>query len=296
MPKTGSYEMITGVSRYLLLDGAQIENLPARLYSLDDSPVVEWLYHATPYQAVFDVGPALVVLRTNSALEQAFTDHWQHDAGLLIESDAPMQLLAEHLRSLIHARVTGDTSMLFRYYDPRVMRHWLLALSPAEKDHLMGPISRVRLPARESQDEQWIVREQDRQNVQPYAERPWLYLDEQQLQQLNQGKLEMFDQQLLEHVRLYFPDCLSQRSTAEQQEWAVLCREGAASYGYSAPKEVARWSALVAEHGTRFPQAPDHQAYHAILQQPTLNAKQRLDALLVELHRHCLLTDKESFS
>lgn len=288
--------MITGVSRYLLLDGAQIENLPVRLYSLDDNPVVEWLYHTTPYQVVFDVGPTLVVLRANSGLEQAFMDHWQHNAGLVIESDAPMQLLAEHLRSLIHVRVTGDASMLFRYYDPRIMRHWLPAQSSAEKDHLMGPISRVRLPPREGQEEQWIVREHDRQNAQPYAERPWLSLDEQQLQQLNQGKLEMFDRQLLEHVRLYFPDCLSQRSTAEQQEWAVQCREGAARYGYSAPNEVARWSALVAEHGTTFPIAPDHQAYIEIIQQPTLNAAQRLDALLVELHRHWLLTDKESFS
>lgn len=288
--------MIPGTTRYLLLDGAKIENLPARVYSLDENPIVEWLYHSTPLHEVFDVGPALVVLRANTALEKAFTEDWQNDAGLIIESDAPIQQLTEHLRSLIHVRVPGDASMLFRYYDPRVMRHWLPPMSPAEKDHLMGPIRRVRLPAREGQQEQWIVREQDRQSAQQYAERPWLYLDEQQLQQLNQGKLELFDQQLLEHVNTYFPDCLAQRSSTEQQQWAVLCREGAASHGYSAPKEVARWSALVAEHGTEFPRAPEHQAYREILQQPTLNATQRLDALLVELHRHWLLTDKESFA
>lgn len=288
--------MIPGTTRYLLLDGAKIENLPARIYSLDENPIVEWLYHSTPLQEVFDVGPALVVLRANTALEKAFTEDWQNDAGLIIESDAPIQQLTEHLRSLIHVRVTGDASMLFRYYDPRVMRHWLPPLNPAEKDHLMGPIRRVRLPAREGEQEQWIVREQDRQSAQQYAERPWLYLDEQQLQQLNQGKLELFDQQLLEHVHTYFPDCLAQRSSTEQQQWAVLCREGAASHGYSAPKEVARWSALVAEHGTEFPRAPEHQAYREIIQQPTFNATQRLDALLEELHRHWLLTDKESFA
>lgn len=288
--------MSRNASRYLLLDGAKIENLPNRLYSLDDSPTLEWLYHATPYQALSDVGPALVALRANSPLEQAFTEHWQHDAGLTIESDAPLQQLAEHLRSLIHVRVPGNASLLFRYYDPRVMRHWLPTLGSAEKDRMMGPVSRMRLPARDGLGEQWIVREQDPQSAQQYAERPWLYLDEQQLQQLNQGQLEAFDQQLLEHVRTYFPDCLAQRSTVEQQEWAVLCREGAARHGYSAPNEVSRWAALVAEHGTAFPQAPEHQAYREILQQPTLNAPQRLDALLIELHRHWLLTDQESFS
>lgn len=288
--------MTQNVARYLLLDGAKIENLPARLYSLDENPTIEWLYHGTPYKEVFDVGPALVLLRNIGVLEQAFTEHWQHDAGLMIESDAPLPQLAEHLRSMIHARVTGDAALLFRYYDPRVMRHWLPALIPSEKDRMMGPVSRVRVPVRDGQGEQWIVREQRQQSAEQYAERPWLYLDDQQLQQLNQGKLETFDRQLLEHVHTYFPDCLAQRSTADQQEWAVLCREGAARHGYSAPKEVVRWSALVAEHGTLFPQAPEHQAYREILQQPTFNATQRLDALLVELHRHWLLTDKESIA
>ncbi|MGY2261785.1 DUF4123 domain-containing protein [Pseudomonas sp. SDO55104_S430] len=287
--------MTHGISRYLLLDGASIDSLPTRLYRLDSSPTIEWLYHGTPYRALFDVGPALVVLRADSPLEKAFMDHWQHDAGVMLESDAPMLELAEYLRSLLHARVSGGASLLFRYYDPRVMRHWLPALSSAERDRMMGPISRVRLPAKDDQGEQWIVREQDRQNTQQYAERPWLYLDEQQLQQINHGKLEAFDQQLLEHVRTYFPEPLAGLSDAEQQQWAGSCREGAALYGYSAPYDIARWAALVAEYGTAFPQAPEHQAYREILQQQTLNAEQRLDALLVELQRNWVLTDKESF-
>ncbi|MBZ9785795.1 DUF4123 domain-containing protein [Pseudomonas sp. REP124] len=288
--------MTHGISRYLLLDGASIDSLPTRLYRLDSSPTIEWLYHGTPYRALFDVGPALVVLRADSPLEKAFMDHWQHDAGVMLESDAPMLELAEYLRSLLHARVRGGASLLFRYYDPRVMRHWLPALSSAERDRMMGPISRVRLPAKDDQGEEWIVRKQDRQNTQQYAERPWLYLDEQQLQQINQGKLEVCDQQLLEHVRTCLPDCLTQYSAAEQQQWAASCREGAAHYGYSAPDEVLRWAALVAQRGTAFPGAPEHQACRDILQQQALNAEQRLDALWAELHRHCLQTDKESFS
>jgi len=287
--------MTHSTSRYLLLDGAKIENLPGHLYRLEGNPTFEWLYLTTPYKAVFDIGPVLVVLRANSPLEQMFTAHWQHDAGLMLESDAPMQSLAEHLRSLIHARVSGDVSLLFRFYDPRVLRHWLPALDANERDCKMGPINRVRLPATEDQEEHWIVRAH-RQNAEHYGERPWLYLDEQQLQHLNQAQLEAFDQQLLGHVRTYFPECLTQRSTAEQLAWAAACREGAARYGYSSPSEVTRWAALVAAHGTAFAQAPEHQVYRNLLQQPSLNATQRLDALLEELHRHWLLTDKESFS
>jgi len=192
--------------------------------------------------------------------------------------------------------VSGDASMLFRYYDPRIMRHWLAALSPAEKDYMLGPVSRVRMPAREGQSEHWIVREQDRQSAQAFSTRPWLYLGEPQLQALNQARLEIVDQQLLAHVRRYFPESLSACSSAEQQQWAALCREGAARYGYCAPNEVARWSALVAEHGSTFPHAHDHQAYRQILQQPTLNPTQRLDALLLELGRRWLLTKTESFA
>jgi hypothetical protein len=287
--------MTHSTSRYLLLDGAKIENLPGHLYRLEGNPTFEWLYLTTPYKAVFDIGPVLVVLRANSPLEQMFTAHWQHDAGLMLESDAPMQSLAEHLRSLIHARVSGDVSLLFRFYDPRVLRHWLPALDANERDCKMGLINRVRLPATEDQEKHWIVRAH-RQNAEHYGERPWLYLDEQQLQHLNQAQLEAFDQQLLGHVRTYFPECLTQCSTAEQLAWAAACREGAARYGYSSPSEVTRWAALVAAHGTAFAQAPEHQVYRDLLQQPSLNATQRLDALLEELHRHWLLTDKESFS
>lgn len=286
--------MISNATRYVLLDGAKIEDLPKRIYSLEDSPAVEWLYHKTTYKALFEIGPALVALHPESALEQNFMEHWQHDAGLVMESHAPMPELAEHLRSLIHARTTGDVSLLFRYYDPRVMRHWLPYLGAAEKDRMMGPIHRLRLPPRLADNEQWIVREQAEQSTQLYAERPWLYLDEQQLQQLSRGKLELFDQQLLEHVREYFPESLAGYTVVEQLKWAAACREGAARYGYSAPNEVSRWAALVAAHGTAFPDGPEYQLYRQILQQPTLAAPQRMDALLLELHRRLLPIDQES--
>lgn len=283
-------------TRYLLLDGVKIENLPRHLYTLEDSPVFEWLYHGTRYHALCPIGPALVVLRPGGALEQSFLKQWQHDAGLMLESDEPIQPLADHLRSMIHARAPGDAVLLFRYYDPRVMRHWLPDLDSEEKDHLMGPVNRVRLPAWADLQERWIIRDQQRHSAPLYAERPWLYLDEQQLQKLNQGKLERLDETLLAHVHACFPDCLSLKSVAEQMAWAATCRQSAGRHGFSTMGEVMRWAALIAIHGTEFPQGHEHQAYMEILKQRSLTPVQRMDALIAELHRHLQRNEEESFT
>jgi len=286
--------MSAHTARYLLLDGAQIDKLPNRIYSLEDNPQIHWLYQDTAYHALLDLGPALIALPAHSPLEQVFIEHWQDEAGLLIESPAAPESLAEHLRSLIHARVSGDVTLLLRYYDPRVMAHWLPGLDAGQRDRMMGPVSRIRLPRGLNHEQRWIIREQE-QPIQHYASRPWLYLDDQQLQQLNGARLERFDQQLLEHVQRYFPDCLAHLNPAQQHIWAASCRESAAAHGYSTPVEVSRWSALVSALGTGFPQEPEHQPYQQILQRSELNPEQRLEALLVELHRHWLSTDKESW-
>lgn len=281
-------------SRYLLLDGAQIDGLPNRLYSLEDNPQIHWLYQDTAYHALLDLGPALIALPVHSALEQVFIEHWQDKAGLLIESPAAPESLAEHLRSLIHARVSGDVTLLLRYYDPRVITHWLPGLDAGQRDRLMGPVSRIRLPRGPNHEQRWLVRQRE-QPIQRYAARPWLYLDDRQLQQLNGARLELFDQQLLEHVQRYFPECLAHLNVAQQYAWAASCRESAAAQGYSTAIEVSRWSALVSALGTQFPWEPEHQPYRQILQHHELNPEQRLDALLLELHRHWRSTDKESW-
>jgi len=278
---------------YLLLDGAQIDGLAAKIYVLEESPSLHLLYQQSVYEALAEVGPLLVAVRPHSELAQVFQQEWQATAGIWLESDASEDDLVEHLRSLIHVQLEGDQTTLFRYYDPRIMALWLGPLKADERDPLMGPVQRIRLPA-DSGAELALLRENKPQTFARYNDTPWLRLSQEQLEQLNQAKHACFDQRLLAHLQRFFPESLQSMDAAARQQFATLCRQSAARYGYSAADEVARWAGLLVELGSDFPQAPEHDTYRQLLEQRDSLPAQRLDSLIAELQCQLLRTDKES--
>ncbi|RRU76749.1 DUF4123 domain-containing protein [Stutzerimonas xanthomarina] len=281
------------MNSYLLLDGAQIDGLAAKIYALEESPLLHLLYQQSAYEALAEVGPLLVAVRPHSELAQVFQQEWQATAGIWLESDASEDDLVEHLRSLIHVRLEGEQTTLFRYHDPRIMALWLGPLNADERDPLMGPVQRIRLPAG-SGAKLALLRENKPQTFARYDDTPWLRLSQEQLEQLNQAKHARFDQRLLAHLQRFFPESLQGMDAAAQQQFVTLCRQSAARYGYSAADEIARWAGLLAELGSDFPQAPEHDTYCQLLEQRDLLPAQRLDNLIAELQCQLLRTDKES--
>lgn len=278
---------------YLLLDGAQIDGLLARLYALEEAPVIHPLYQQTAYEALADVGPILVALTPNSELAQVFNQEWRTSAGIWLESDDEPEALVEHLRSLVHARVDEAVTVLLRYYDPRITRLWLGPMRAEERDAVLGPVNLIRLPDAAG-GEQMFQRETSPHSVARYADTPWLRLTQAQLQHMNQAKQACFDQRLLTHLQRYYPECIDGLDAPQQQQWAAQCRQSAAHYGYSSAADVIRWASLCAELGDDFPQAPEHASYRQLLEQRGLLPAQRLDNLINELHCQLLRADKES--
>lgn len=276
---------------YLLLDGAQIDGLLGRIYSLEDSPSVHPLYQQSAYETLAEVGPVLVAVSPASGLAQHFIQHWQSNAGIWLESDAGEMVLVEHLRSLIHAQVEGVT-VLLRYYDPRITRSWLGPMAVSERDRLLGPVSRIRLP--DDTAEAGLQRLNPQFESARYADTPWVILSQEQLEQMTQAKQADFEQRLLAHVQEFYPDCLHNLDANGQRAWAANCLASAAQYGYCSAADVTRWATLLAELGSGFPNAPDHGAYRTLLAQPGSLPAQRLDSLINELQRQLLRTDKES--
>lgn len=279
---------------YLLLDGAQINDLAARIYGLEESPSLHLLYQQSAYEALAEVGPLLVAVRPHSELAQLFHREWQATAGVWLESDASEDDLVAHLRSLIHVRLGSAQTTLFRYYDPRIMALWLGALEADERVPLMGAVKRIRLLT-DSGAELELLRESKPQSaVARYDHTPWLRLSQAQLEHMNQAKHARFDERLLEHLHRFYPELLQHMDVVVQQRFAALCRQSAARYGYSAADEVTRWAGLMIELGSDFPQAPEHEIYQQLLEQRGPLPAQHLDNLIAELQRQLLRTDKES--
>lgn len=283
----------TSNAHYLVLDGAQIDDLYAHLYSLAEPPDIHPLYQNTAYAALADVGPVLMAFQPNSPLAQTFEQEWRATSGIWLESNAEPTVLIEHIRSLIHARIDDTSNVLLRFYDPRITSLWLGAMQPAEIDTLLGPINRLHVFSTRGEQTTY-QRTGVASHSARYADSPWLRLSQEQLAQMNQAKLHCFDQRLLDHLRLHYPECLEGLNADQQQQWATQCRHNAAKYGYSSAKDVSRWASLCAELSNNFPQAPEHAPYRQLLEQRGQLPEQRLDNLITELHRQLLSADKES--
>ena len=70
-------------------------------------------------------------------------DSWDNSWCVFLEADVGIKTLRKHLRTLL--RVQGPTGkfMLFRYYDPRVLRVYLPTCLPDELDRFCGPIKTI---------------------------------------------------------------------------------------------------------------------------------------------------------
>jgi hypothetical protein len=70
-------------------------------------------------------------------------DGWDNSWCVFLEADVGIKALRKHLRTLL--RVQGPTGnfMLFRYYDPRVLRVYLPTCTADELTRFYGPIERI---------------------------------------------------------------------------------------------------------------------------------------------------------
>lgn len=271
---------------YLLLDRIQIESLADRLFALTGGATVHSLYQRTAYSALEKVGPLLVGVGPDSPLAQVFWQEWSVTAGIWLESQADEDQVLKHLRSLIHARVEGGVTVLFRFYDPRITALWLRDLPAPERDRLMGPVSLIQLPDSP-------IQQQTEQPAIPYADMPWLLFTAQHLDRLSTAKRQSFARQLIEHAQRYYPQSLQSLDSAALQQWAVDCQASAARNGFSAGDEILLWARFFAVLGADFPEGPEHGAYRQLLCERGVLPRQRLDNLNSALTLQ-LLSDKES--
>ena len=98
------------------------------LYS---GPVPPALEIAAPYLVQLDYD----YRDTRRLLDQAWGNSW----GVFLKCDAPMDQLRRHLRRFLVVRDPSGSQLLFRYYDPRVLRVYLPTCNREELQTVFGP-------------------------------------------------------------------------------------------------------------------------------------------------------------
>lgn len=129
-----------GLHAYAVLDGASVPELRQQLAKL---PPVEHvcLYRGDLEPALAEVAPYLVRL----APEDPFTDWllsngWGQHWGVFLLTPANLVGVRNHLRRLLTVYDESGKAMLFRFYDPRVLKSFVGQCLPAELEQLFGPI------------------------------------------------------------------------------------------------------------------------------------------------------------
>jgi hypothetical protein len=90
---------------------------------------------AAPYLMHLEYGDR----RSRHFLEQAWGNSW----GIFLKCDERLQTLRRHLRGFLKVRDSNGNKLLFRYYDPRVLRLYLPSCFSDELRIFFGPIERI---------------------------------------------------------------------------------------------------------------------------------------------------------
>jgi uncharacterized protein DUF4123 len=126
---------------YAVLDGASIPKLLGTLH--EQKPEFCCLYPGELKPDMAAVAPYLVRLESGKAFtEQILKEGWGAHWGVLIVSGGDLRALRDHFREFHKVELPDQRTVIFRYYDPRVLRIFLPVCNEPELTQFFGPVKR----------------------------------------------------------------------------------------------------------------------------------------------------------
>lgn len=124
---------------YLILDRARDPRIGKLL--IDTKSYHKSLYGGKLAEQLEEFGPELAEIREG---EQIFTEFvnagWGQAWGMIVLSKSDFETVRGQLRRLLGVEMPDGGRALFRFYDPRVLRHFLPTCTPEERDHFFGNV------------------------------------------------------------------------------------------------------------------------------------------------------------
>lgn len=138
----------TGADIWAIVDGARdryiywfLLNSNSTHSCLYARPHIQNLSDSLKTQKLLEVAPYLIRLYPEDGLTRRLIEEgWGSSWGVFLKCDAGIDRLRRHLRSFLRVRDTSGKLMLFRYYDPRVLRTYLPTCTADELRTVFGPI------------------------------------------------------------------------------------------------------------------------------------------------------------
>jgi hypothetical protein len=126
---------------YALLDGARDEAIAPAIWR--SQLPYECLYAGSLSPALRMAAPYLAHLAPESAFfSRLVSDGWARAWGLFViaQPDVTFQALRKHFRTLLRVKDEQKRVLVFRFYDPRILRVYLPTCTGAELSLFFGPV------------------------------------------------------------------------------------------------------------------------------------------------------------
>jgi hypothetical protein len=124
---------------FALLDGASIPNLRTSLHIFE--PEYACLYRGELKPDMAQVAPYLVRLEPDSQFtDWVVVDGWGKHWGIFVRSAEDLAAVRRQMRSLLVVHDSDGNPLVFRYYDPRVLRIFLPTCNAEQLSSFFGPI------------------------------------------------------------------------------------------------------------------------------------------------------------
>ena len=238
------------------------------------------LYAGAPAPEIRSVAPYLVQLDPDDRGVHEFLNHaWGNSWGVLFKSADHRNTLRTHLRRLLVARDPAGRRLIFRYYDPRVLRTYLLACTQNDLNTFFGPIDRFFI---EDEQPSWLLDYSigdrgltvtrlnldagsqitteriavDADPGRPQPDGPMLRIRTGQLKAFRQAGIRDSERRLLDHLFRYFPAPCRALGHAAVIKVIRCGKRRAAQYGITAERDVWAFVDVMFTLGLRFDEHP----------------------------------------
>lgn len=139
-----------GANVFALLDGAAVPGLLTSLYRYQPDYVC--LYRGELQPDMAEVAPYLVRLEPTAeytawVMAYGWGNHW----GVFAVSHADMREMRQHFRRFLIVHDSSGKPLLFRYYDPRVLRVYLPTCNATELQTVFGLVRRYCVEGEDNQ-------------------------------------------------------------------------------------------------------------------------------------------------
>lgn len=126
---------------FALVDAAR----DPQLYDALVQPDVEasCLYTEELPEELARAAPYVVDLDRSPDFTDRFHQAWGKSWGVLARAPVDLETLRRHFKSLNVVRGPDGQKLLFRYYDPRVLRVYLPTCTPDELRRVLGPVREI---------------------------------------------------------------------------------------------------------------------------------------------------------